>query len=255
MNKDTSVVYQVVDAVAWVRMNRPDSLNAFNDSLRRELAAALTRASDDPEVRVIILAANGRAFSAGADLMEEKSPDKSDVTQQLLEDYKPVLDAIHNSPKPVIGVAPGVAAGIGASVLMSCDQVVMADEARIYMAFSHIGLVPDGGATWLLFQSLGYHRAFALITEGGSISARECLELGLAHAVVPVDQVEEVAAGIASTLCGRSSVATAEAKALLRQASTATYDEIFRAEAIAQKRCLHSDAAQEAIARFRNKGG
>lgn len=253
MSDYTAVEYQARDAVAWIRMNRPDSLNAFNEDLRRDLTAALGRAAGDSAIKVVVLAASGRAFSAGADLMEDNSPDESDVTRQLLESYKPILDAIQSMPKPVIGVAPGVAAGVGASVLMSCDQVVMAEEARIYMAFSHIGLVPDGGATWLLFQTLGYHRSFALITEGGSISAQQCKELGLARTVVPQDQTEQVAADIAATLCERSALATAEAKALLRKSATASYDEIFQAEAIAQKHCLQSPEAREAIARFKNK--
>lgn len=254
MSNYTAVEYQARDAVAWIRMNRPDSLNAFNENLRRDLTDALRRAAGDDAIKVVVLAANGRAFCAGADLMEDNAPDKSDVTQQLLESYKPILDAIQTMPKPVIGVAPGVAAGVGASVLMSCDQVVMAEESRIYMAFSHIGLVPDGGATWLLFQTLGYHRAFALITEGGSISPQECLELGLARTVVPQDQTDQAAADIAATLCERSAIATAEAKALLRKAATASYDEVFLAEAIAQKRCMQSDESREAIARFKNKG-
>jgi len=253
MSDFNTVEYQARDAVAWIRMNRPESLNAFNEGLRQDLTAALRRAADDTSIKVVVLAANGRAFSAGADLMEGNSPDKTDVTQQLLESYKPILDAIRSMPKPVIGVAPGVAAGIGASVLMSCDQVVMAEEARIYLAFSDIGLVPDGGATWLLFQALGYHRAFTLITEGGSISAKECLELGLARTVAPRDQVEQVAADIAAKLCGRSAMATAEAKALLRKSATASYDEIFQAEAIIQKRCLQSSEYLEAIANFKSK--
>lgn len=252
MSDYNAVEYQVRDAVAWVRMNRPESLNAFNEDLRRDLLEALRRAADDGAIKVVVLAANGRAFSAGADLMEE-NPGQSDVTQQLLESYKPILDLIQFMPKPVIGVAPGVAAGVGASVLMSCDQIVMAEGASIYMAFSHIGLVPDGGATWLLFQTLGYHRAFALITEGGSISAEECRELGLARTVLPVDQIDQAAAEIAATLCARSALATAEAKALLRRSATASYNEIFQAEAIVQKRCLQSAESRQAIASFKSK--
>lgn len=253
MSDYTAIEYQVRDAVAWIRMNRPDALNAFNENLRQDLTAALGRAAGDSAIKVVILAASGRAFSAGADLREDDSPDTSNVTQQLMESYRPILDTIQAMPKPVIGVAPGVAAGVGASVLMSCDQVVMAEEARIYMAFSHIGLIPDGGATWLLFQTLGYHRAFALITEGGSVSAQECLQLGLARTVVPPEQAEQAAADIAATLCARSPLATAEAKRLLRKAATASYAQIFEAEAVAQQQCMQSEASREAIARFKNR--
>ncbi|MBM1143045.1 enoyl-CoA hydratase/isomerase family protein [Alcanivorax sp. ZXX171] len=254
MSDYATVEYQTRDAVAWIRMNRPDSLNAFNTDLRRDLTAALKHAAADDDVKVVVLAANGRAFCAGADLMESRSPDNHDVTKQLMEAYHPILDTIQTMPKPVIGVAPGVAAGVGSSVLMSCDQVVMAEESRIYLAFSHIGLVPDGGATWLLFQALGYHRAFALITEGGSVSARECLELGVARAVAPQERIDQVAADIAATLCERSTLATASAKRLLRMAATTSYDEAFKSEAVAQKQCMDSEESRQAIARFKSRG-
>lgn len=248
----TTVQYDVRDQVAWIRMDRPDSLNAFNDVLREDLAAALRQAAEDSAVRAVVLGSTGRAFCAGADLMSTGTGN-SDVTRELMDSYKPVLDGIRTMAKPVIGLAPGVAAGIGASVLMSCDQVVMAEEARIYMAFSKIGLVPDGGATWLLFQSLGYHRAFAMITEGGSLSAPECQQLGIARAVVAPDQLDATAADLARELCSQSALATGEAKRLLQMAATASYDQIFEAEAVAQKTCLASEESREAIARFRKK--
>lgn len=253
MAEYSAVEYEVRDQAAWIRLNRPDALNAFNADLRRDLNAALNRAAGDSAIKVVVLAASGRAFSAGADLMEDNSGEGSDVTQQLMESYRPILESLQNMPKPVIGVAPGVAAGVGASVLMSCDQVVMAEDARLYMAFSHIGLVPDGGATWLLLQTLGYHRAFGLITEGGSVSAQECHRLGLARTLVPADELEQAAGDIAAVLSQRSALATAEAKRLLRMATRASYEQIFEAEAIAQKQCLQSPESREAIARFKNK--
>ncbi len=245
-----AIDYQVKDHTAWIRLNRPDSLNAFNAALRSGLLDALERAADDREVRTVVLTSAGRAFCAGADLLEPKPVD-SDVISELMGEYYPILRRVRSLEKPVIGVAPGVAAGVGASLLMACDQVLMAEEARIYLAFCHIGLVPDGGATWLLCRSLGYHRAFALITEGGSLDARECLQLGIAREVVPGEELDARAAALAATLAERSGLATAKAKALLRQAETASFDEVFRAEAEAQKLCLASEESQQAIARFR----
>lgn len=253
MNDYTAVEYRADDAVAWIRMNRPDALNAFNGVLRRDLLAALGRAAEDQDIKVVVLTANGRAFSAGADLTEQSVGGREDVVAHLMTDYHPIMDAIRAMPKPVIGVAPGVAAGVGVSLLMCCDQVVMAEDARLYLAFSHIGLIPDGGTSWLLAGALGYHRAFALITEGGSVSARECLNSGIARAVVPRQELEHTAGEIASRLSERSPLATAEAKRLLRMAATASFDAVFEAEAIAQKACLASDASRQAIARFHQR--
>ncbi|MCC5858935.1 MAG: enoyl-CoA hydratase/isomerase family protein [Ectothiorhodospiraceae bacterium] len=249
-----AIDYQVKDRAAWIRLNRPDSLNAFNAALRSGLLEVLERAAEDREVRTVVLTSAGRAFCAGADLLESKPAD-SDVISELMGEYYPILRRVRSLEKPVIGVAPGVAAGVGASLLMACDQVLMSEEARIYLAFCHIGLVPDGGATWLLCRSLGYHRAFALITEGGSLDARECLRLGIAREVVPGEALDARAAALAATLAERSALATAKAKALLHQAETASFDEVFRAEAEAQKLCMASEESKQAIARFRQGKG
>ncbi len=246
----TAIDYQVKDRTAWIRLNRPDSLNAFNAALREGLLAALERAGADPDVRVVVLTSAGRAFCAGADLLEQKPAD-ADVISELMGEYHPILNRIRTLEKPVIGVAPGVAAGVGASLLMACDQVLMAEEARIYLAFCHIGLVPDGGATWLLHRSLGYHRAFALITEGGSLDANTCQQVGIAREVVPAAELDARAAALAATLADRPPLATAKAKALLHQAETAAFDTVFRAEAEAQKECLASEDSRKAIVRFR----
>lgn len=252
MNNESIVGYQVSGPIARIRMNRPEALNAFTKGLREALLNALAQAEQDENVRVILLGSTGRGFSAGADLLEFKDADH-DVEKELMEGYFPLLSKISALGKPVIGVAPGVAAGVGAALLMSCDLILMAEEARIYMAFSHIGLIPDGGANWLLYQHLGYQRAFQLVVEGGSLSAEECLAMGIANKVVPAEQLEEAAEGWANSLAERSPVATREAKKLLRAAAAHSYDEIFAREAVAQGLCLDSPESREAIAAFQEK--
>ena len=252
MSAQPCVTYDVSGAVAWLRLNRPQSLNAVNTALRNDLLATLKRAERDPQVRVVVLGAVGRAFCAGADLMEAK-PEGYTVEAELLEGYRPVLEKIIGMAEPVIGVSPGVAAGVGAAILMSCDLVVMAEQARLYMAFSHIGLVPDGGATWLLYQHLGYQRAFELIVEGGSLDARACLAAGLANKVVAADELEARVEAWAGELAQRSALATAEAKKLLRAAATSTLAQAIENETRAQQRCMDSDASKAAIDEFKSR--
>ena len=140
------------DQVALVSLNRPDSLNAFSAELRRDLAAAVNEVNADDGIRVVVLTGIGRAFSAGADLMEVQGDD-FDVRSQLNNEYKPVLMAISESSKPWISAVNGAAAGIGSAFAMVCDLTVMAEDAFIYQAFAAIGLVPDGGATWHLART------------------------------------------------------------------------------------------------------
>tara|TARA_R110001606_G_scaffold261206_5_gene409249 strand:- start:319 stop:1152 length:834 start_codon:yes stop_codon:yes gene_type:complete len=252
MSEEQLVEYRVDGAVATLRMNRPQVLNAFTPGLRRALIDAFDRAERDPAIKVIVFGSTGRGFSAGADLTEPKSENHS-VVDELLQGYRPLLEKIARSPLPVIGVAPGVAAGVGAALLMNCDLVMMADEARIYMAFSHIGLVPDGGATWLLYQHLGYQRAFQLIVEGGSLSAEQCLQIGIANKVLPVTELDAAAASWAAELAQRSALANAEAKKLLRAAANNRFAETVEQEAIAQQLCMDSEESKTAIAAFKEK--
>lgn len=247
MSIESTIDYQVSGPVACIRMNRSSALNAFNAELREALVSALNQAERDENVRVVVLGSTGRGFSAGADVTEMTNADY-DPEEELRKGYRPLLDKIATLSKPVMGVAPGVAAGVGAAVLMSCDLIVMATEARIFMAFSHIGLIPDGGSTWYLYRHLGYQRAFQLIIEGGSIGADECLTLGIANKVVPKEQLDEVAESWARDLAERSPLATGAAKKLLRAAANGTYDEIFEREATAQGLCFRSDESKAAIA-------
>jgi 2-(1,2-epoxy-1,2-dihydrophenyl)acetyl-CoA isomerase len=254
MQDQPPVTYEASGTIAWIRLNRPQALNAIDTDLRAALLVALKKAERDSDVKVVLLGAVGRAFCAGADLMEDKAEDFS-VEDELLQGYRPVLEKIARMPQTVIGVAPGVAAGVGAALLMTCDLVMMAEDARIYMAFSHIGLVPDGGATWLLYQHLGYQRAFELIVEGGSLDAKACLAAGIANKLVEADGLEAAATEWAKELATRSAVSTAEAKKLLRAAATSTLAQAIESETAAQARCIDSEESRAAVAEFKNRSG
>jgi len=172
------VSYELQDAIAVITLNRPDSMNAFTNELRVDLLGALKKANDDTFVRVVILTGVGRCFSAGADLND--TVDRP-VTEILQSEYRPVQEAIAAMPKPVIAAVPGSAAGIGLSIAMHCDLMIMADNAFLLSPFTTISLVPDGGLNWLLVRQLGYRRAFQLSIESERISADRCVELGLAN--------------------------------------------------------------------------
>ena len=155
-------------AVAVITLNRPDSMNAFDTALRAEVVAAFERAAGDDAVRVVIFTGEGRCFSAGADL---KAGIDRDVEEILQSEYRPVQAAIASIPKPVIAAVPGSAAGIGLSMALQCDLMIMADNAFLLSPFTTISLVPDGGLNWLLVHQIGYRRAFQLSVESERIQA------------------------------------------------------------------------------------
>ena len=123
--------------IAIVSFNRPDTLNAIESGIRREILEAINEVNADDSIRVAILTGEGRAFCAGADLTE-KQVDGFDVEEMLNTEYKAPLMAITNAPKPWISAVNGAAAGIGSAFAMNCDLTVMAEDAYLYQAFAAI---------------------------------------------------------------------------------------------------------------------
>jgi 2-(1,2-epoxy-1,2-dihydrophenyl)acetyl-CoA isomerase len=246
------VTYAINNRVATLTLNRPQAANAFNAELRAELGAAIKRAQTDDEVRVIVLTGAGKVFCAGADISGMGDPD-ADAQQQILTEYQPALLDIAAGPKPVIAAVNGAAAGIGASFAMACDLAVFADSACIYMAFAHIALVPDGGASWQLLHALGRRRAFEVIAMGQRLSAEECLQVGLANRVVPAADLLTFTQAWAEELAAKSPMATRHAKQILRHAQGASLADTIVFEASFQNACIASNDCKEGVAAFREK--
>ncbi len=236
--------------VAVLLLDRPAALNALTHAMRLELRDALEQLAGNDAVRAVVLGGQGRAFCAGADLKEAAS---SGVERELLDEYQPCFSAISGMAKPVIAVVAGSASGVGLSLALHCDLMVMADDAFLCAAFGGIGLVPDGGASWLLVRQLGYRRAFQLAIEAERIPAARALELGLANKVVAADKLMSEARDWAGRLAALSPLAVAGTKKLMRLAMTADFDEVFRGEAAFQERCAQSEFFQERLREFRQR--
>jgi len=252
MTDRQTVMMSSEGAVATILLNRPDSLNAFTREMRSDLLAALQEVSQNSAIRVVVLGAQGRGFSSGADLSEGPGPGQS-VERQLLDEYLPIFTMIASMEQTVIAAVPGVMAGIGAALAMHCDLSVMADSGSMVMAFTNIGLVPDGGASWNLLRGMGYQRAFAFIAEGGRLDAPQCLELGLVNKLAAADKVLSDAQSWAAALAELAPIALRETKALLRGAAAQSFQQTFMSEARSQNTCLGSEDAAEAIGAFLEK--
>ena len=235
--------------VATITLNAPKTLNALTQAMRLELMNAITTVENDDGVRVIILTGSGRGFCAGADLTEGTLEHPSFV-EQCAAEYEPWLMAIHNSKKLYLAAVNGVAAGIGAAIVMNCDLVVMSDDAYLYQAFSAIGLMPDGGANWLLLQKLGYQRALDLAVNAGRLSAQECFDLGLVNRVVSGESMLENAQAWAEKMASGAPLAQAAIKTLMRKALSMSYSEVINEEARVQSKLINSEDSKGAVAAF-----
>lgn len=251
MTQFDTVNYSVNQRVATISLNRPQALNAFTSELRLDLLAALNQANNDDEVRVIILTGEGRGFCSGADLTEEKK--FPSFVEECEAEYKPFLMAIHDSPKLVIASVNGVAAGIGAALVMLCDLIVMSEEAYLYQAFAAIGLMPDGGATQLLLNRLGYYKALEMVVDAGKLTAQECLEQQIANKVVAADDLQQVSQEWALKLAEGAPISQRFTKQLMRKVSQMDYSQVVDEEAKLQAQCIDSEDAKVGITAFLNK--
>jgi 2-(1,2-epoxy-1,2-dihydrophenyl)acetyl-CoA isomerase len=244
-----SINLSVTNRVATLAFNSPKTLNALHQKMRLELIDAVHKVEADEDVRVVILTGLGRGFCAGADL-SEGMPGYTNFVDQCAAEYKPWLMAIHNSEKLYVAAVNGAAAGIGAATVMNCDLVLMADDSYLYQAFSAIGLMPDGGATWLLLQKLGYQRAIDMAVNAGRLSAQQCLELGLANRVVSAESLIDEAQAWAEQMAQGAPLAQAAVKKLMRNATSMSYAEVVDQEAVEQSKLIESDDSRNAIAAF-----
>lgn len=238
-------------AVAVITICRPEAINSFNRRLRLDLLAAFEQAAADRSVRVVVLTGQGRAFSAGADL-KDVSQDRN-IEKRLQTEYRPILECIATMQQPVIGAVNGAAAGIGMAFALSCDLLVMAEDAFLLAPFTTISLVPDGGLCWLLVHLLGYRRAFQLSVESERISAARCVELGLANKMVPGASLMDETLEWAETLSRRAPLSVAATKKAMRFAAASDWASTFDLEAHEQLAMRASADHAEGVKAFFEK--
>lgn len=256
MTEYESVIVERNGSVAVLTMNRPEKMNTFNAALRRDLCAAARALNLDTSVQVVVLTGAGRAFGAGADLSEAQGDGLgggAEVQDQLEYEYKPGVLAIAESSKVWIAAINGPCAGVSYSYAMACDMVVMASSAFLYQPFATIGLVPDGGSTWLLSRLVGSRKAFELMITGEKLGAQDAVRLGLANQVFDNDQFLNSAMAYAENIASKSPLALRYTKEAIKIAHDASLAESISAEARLQKICVDSDDCKNAIAAFFNK--
>src|SRR6267142_1729125 len=182
------LIYEVKDAVATLTLNRPERLNALGDTLRDDLYDAVLRASQDPEIRVLVVTGAGRGFCAGGDVKAMNDTKEGRAPARPLEDkVAPLRDrvllALRDAPKPVIAAVNGAAAGAGFNLALCCDIRLASSAAKFSQAFVKRGLHPDWGGTYFLPRVVGTAKACELIFTGAIIDADEALKLGIVSAV------------------------------------------------------------------------
>jgi 2-(1,2-epoxy-1,2-dihydrophenyl)acetyl-CoA isomerase len=242
--------------IAVVTLNRPEAMNAVDTSMRRNLMTALDELARSTEVRAVVLTGAGKAFCAGADLKSAAAnPDTGlrRTARTLMHDFQPIIECISRMDKPVIGAINGAAVGVGMSLALACDLLIMAESAYLLSPFVGIGLIPDGGLAWFLTRRIGYGRTFEILAESQKLTAVRCVELGIANRAVTADILMESALRWAGDLAERAPIAMALTKRAARLSMSTGLSDALTLEAELQTVCASTEDSREAIAAFREK--
>lgn len=254
MGEEQTVLYQVVDGVATLTLNRPARRNAVTPAMLQALHERLLDAGQEQRVRAVLLTGAGKGFCAGQDLsIFDGVPAPEAVRDVVLNYYRPLIESICRLEKPVIAAINGVAAGAGAALALACDLRIMAEDASLLMAFSNIGLVPDAGASWFLTRLVGYSRAYEIAITGERVAAPRCLALGLTNRVTAADALLRDAQQWAHELAQRPTVALGLTKHVMQQATTQDLAAILVAEAELQAQATMTADHREGVMAFVEK--
>ncbi|MBI3698591.1 MAG: enoyl-CoA hydratase [Acidobacteria bacterium] len=242
------------DGIKRITFNTPERRNAVDPEMMEGLLEAVRETAQDA-TKVVILTGAGDAFCAGANVkgMHSRAGEWYDVTAQLRRVSNPTIQALREMPQPVIARIHGPAVGIGCNYALAADIRIASTGAQFGQVFSKIGLIPDGGGTYLLPRLVGYAAAFELMVTGEVINAERALALGMVSRVVPLEQLDEVVEQWAARLAAGPSVALAGIKKALLYGETHTLAESLDFEAVTQAACFGSQDFREGVAAFVEK--
>lgn len=250
-------VKTTIDAgIGVITLSDPSTLNAAGLDLMAELHAAFEDLAYGDKVRAIVLTGEGRGFCSGANLSGGGGAARPQSTegpnQALLQTFNPFVSAMRKSPKPMVAAVNGVAAGVGVSLALACDLTVAAESAYFLLAFRRIGLVPDGGATWILPRLVGKARAMELMLLGEKLPASTAAEWGLINKCVPDAELTDAAMRYARALAdGPASLGLT--RNLVWDSLDAAWHEQLEAEAYAQGDAQRTADAREGVMAFVQK--
>ncbi|HMA72965.1 MAG TPA: crotonase/enoyl-CoA hydratase family protein [Xanthobacteraceae bacterium] len=239
-------------SIRILRLNRPEKKNALTDAMYETLSEALENAAVSKVIRCIVIAGGAGAFTAGADLQDflHAAQHKEGLRPQATR----FLHRIAHAGKPMVAAVQGVAVGIGTTLLLHCDYVVAAMDARFSTPFVNLGLVPEAGSSLLMPRLMGTRRAFELLVMGHPLDADQAMAVGLVNAVVPAGEVEPEAMKAARQIAALPAEAVAASRRLIR-GSTAEIVRRIDEESEIFKQRLKSDEAKAAFEAFLTRKG
>lgn len=248
-----TVLLDIADGVATLRLNRPDKGNAINEEMAGDLEEASVRIAEAPSLRAVLIAGNGSNFTMGGDVnlfAGTPSAELPGKLRRMIDGYHRAIDRLTGIDAPVVAAVRGAAAGGGLGLLYSADIVVASTDARFALGYGALGLTSDGGNTWFLPRLVGMRRAQELFLLNRRLSAQEAFEFGLVSRLAPDDAVEAEAIAVARELAAGPTRAFGAMRRMLRQSFETSLGAQLEAEMQSIVGASRSDDAREGIAAF-----
>jgi len=254
MNYQT-IEFNVAEHVATIRLNRPKAANSIDLAMAKELMSVAIECDENPEVRCVILTGNGPFFSAGGDVgsFAEMGSDIGKGLKELTSYLHSALARFSRMGAPLITVINGKAAGAGMSLALLGDIAIAAEPVTFTMAYTGVGLTPDGGASYSLPRLVGERRAKELMLTNRPVTAEEALAWGMVNQVVAEDLLMDTALTVAKRFVKGPTAAYREVKELLHASANQGFEAQMELEARAIARQGCSAEGQEGINAFLNK--
>jgi enoyl-CoA hydratase/carnithine racemase len=239
------IVVSVQDRILTLRLDRPEKKNALTRGMYLGMIEALKQAETDSNIRVVLITGTDACFTAGNDLMDFANAKPGETSPAIL-----YLQTLASAQKPVMAAVAGVAVGIGTTMLLHCDLVYAAPDARFQLPFVNLGLCPEAGSSALLPSLVGHRRAAELLYFGEPFDAEAARDLGIVNAVVDSNELISAAAAKARQLAEKPPSALRTTKALLKRSSAAIIAEAMAKETEQFAALLQGPEAREAMMAF-----
>lgn len=253
MPKQGDAYHDIRDNVLWLTLNRPEAMNAINDGVVTGLSEGLDAANRDASIRCVVLRAQGRAFSAGADLKALRQKTDDDDTGKLVDRLLTLFNRLERYPLPVIAAVNGLALAGGLELVLCCDLVIAAQSAKLGDAHANYGLIPGAGGSVRLPRKIGPTRAKYLMYTGEFWPAEALERAGLVNRVVPDDELDDAVAALAARISEKSPLGLAHMKQLVDDGLDQPIDVALRNEVMAVAVHSQSQDWAEGLAAFAEK--
>jgi 2-(1,2-epoxy-1,2-dihydrophenyl)acetyl-CoA isomerase len=250
---------EIKDGIGWLTLNRPESLNALSMEMRDLLVEHTAKFEKDPSVRCVVIRGAGDHFQAGGDikgfhksLTTEREAHLAGFEMRVVKAHQAIYQ-IRRMNKPVIASVHGAAAGFGLSLILNCDLAIAADDSYFTLAYRHIGLSADGGATYFLPRVVGERKALEIALLGERFTAQEAKAQNILNWVVPKAQLAAETEKLARKLADGPTFALGVAKRLIRTSFDNSWDEHSHREAEGLAACAATDDHFEGLNAFLEK--